>query len=53
MQDQVLTQSIMVFFSLGHHKGTESEQASLYYHSNACDSDQEESEIQALQYWYR
>ena len=52
MQDQVLTQSIM-FFSIGHHAGTESAQASLYYHSNACDSDLEESEIKALQAWYK
>ena len=53
VQDQVLTQSIMFFFSIDHHVGTEAEQSSLFASTAACNSDQEASEIEALQSWYR
>jgi hypothetical protein len=35
-----------------HHVGTEAEQASLFASTAACNSDQEASEIEALQEWY-
>ena len=55
-QNQVSTRWVNLLywsFSVGHHKDTKAEYASLYYGGGPCDSDQEKSEIAALKHWYR
>ena len=45
------TKTVSSSFSVGHHKGTEAEFASLSYFPGPCESDQELSEIEALKLW--